>query len=199
MYSKVNDSDFSSESREELGYFVGIDKHFGHAMMYKLFMDDTKKIIYQLIVHSALDPASKDCCIDFLNGEPLPSIIESHQDNSHRNSDGEGLRMYYVDMDLFHNMVTGHSIPGMTMFDCPFNFRSNDTSTNMSGYKSDYKSDYTTDVKSLADDDPNAVDGETNEKTDMITGLFITGTLWIAAHTCSEQGNTIDVLDLRKD
>jgi hypothetical protein len=76
---------------------------------------------------------------------------------------------------------------------------SNDTSTNMSGYKSGYKSDYTTDVKSLADDDPNAVDGETNEKTDMITGLFITGTLWIAAHTCSEQGNTIDVLDLRKD
>ena len=41
VYYKVDDSAFPSESREELGRFVGIAEHVGHAMTFKILMEDS--------------------------------------------------------------------------------------------------------------------------------------------------------------
>ena len=60
VYYKVDDSAFPSESREELGRFVGIAEHVGHAMTFKILTEDTFKIIYWSNVRSALKSSAQN-------------------------------------------------------------------------------------------------------------------------------------------
>jgi hypothetical protein len=54
VYVKFDDSDFPSDSREKCGHFIGISESVGHAMTFKISMDDTLKIIHRSNVRSAL-------------------------------------------------------------------------------------------------------------------------------------------------
>ena len=46
VYCKTDDSDFPSDTIENRGRFLGIVEHVGHAMTFKIFTEDTHKIIY---------------------------------------------------------------------------------------------------------------------------------------------------------
>ena len=45
VYYNVDESDFLSRTREERGHFVGNAKNIGHAMIFRVLTDDTKKVI----------------------------------------------------------------------------------------------------------------------------------------------------------
>ena len=45
VYYHVDETSFPSEPREKRGHWVGIAENAGHAMTYKILMDDTKKVI----------------------------------------------------------------------------------------------------------------------------------------------------------
>jgi hypothetical protein len=47
VYYRMDDSDFPSDSREGRGHWVGVAKNIGHVMTYKIFTDDTHRIIYR--------------------------------------------------------------------------------------------------------------------------------------------------------
>jgi hypothetical protein len=80
----VDDSPFTSDSREKRGYFVGIDlaEHVGHAMMFKVLTDDTRKIIYRSNIRSAADSKTRNLCLDPLNNAVESPVICSHHDSS---------------------------------------------------------------------------------------------------------------------
>jgi hypothetical protein len=83
VYYKLDDSDFPSNSREKRGHWVGVAEHVGHAMTFKILMDDTQKIIYRSNICSALDPNSWNLCMDPLNDDPISDpIIKSRQDHA---------------------------------------------------------------------------------------------------------------------
>ena len=46
VHCKVDGSDFLSDSTEKCGRWVGIAEHVGHAMMFKIFTDDTHKALF---------------------------------------------------------------------------------------------------------------------------------------------------------
>ena len=54
VYYKHLDSNFSSDSLESLGYFVGFSEHVGHLMTFKIWNRDTNKILDRSAVWSAL-------------------------------------------------------------------------------------------------------------------------------------------------
>jgi hypothetical protein len=60
VYYKLDNSDFPSDSREKRGHFIGISKSVGHAMTFKILMDNTLKVIHQSNVTSALHPHAKN-------------------------------------------------------------------------------------------------------------------------------------------
>ena len=80
VYYKIDDSDFPSETREELAWFVGIGESVGHAMTCKLLTLDTKKIIYRSNVRSAEDSAHVNLRVEPLNEKP-PQIVKSKSDS----------------------------------------------------------------------------------------------------------------------
>ena len=61
VYYKVGTDkpSFPSEPPEKLGRFVGIAETVGHAMTFKVLTDDTQKVIYWSILHSAHHPDHK--------------------------------------------------------------------------------------------------------------------------------------------
>ena len=69
IYYKVDDSDFPSVTREERGHFVGITENVGHAMIFRILTDDTKKVINWSNVRSAGLPLEYNLCLDPLCGE----------------------------------------------------------------------------------------------------------------------------------
>ena len=88
VYYMVDDSHFPSDSRERRGYWVGVAKHVGHAMTYKILTEDTKKIIYRSNIRSALDPKSRNLRLDPLNDdECIKPIIKSRHDSSDHGED----------------------------------------------------------------------------------------------------------------
>jgi hypothetical protein len=60
VYYKLDNSDFPSDSREKCRHFVGISKSVGHAMTFKILMDDTLKVIHRSNVRLALNPHAKN-------------------------------------------------------------------------------------------------------------------------------------------
>jgi hypothetical protein len=60
VYYKFDDSDFPSDSREKRGHFVSISESVGHAMTFKILMDDTLKVIHQSNVRLDLNPHAKN-------------------------------------------------------------------------------------------------------------------------------------------
>jgi hypothetical protein len=60
VYYKLDDSDFPSDSREKCGHFVGISESVGHAMTFKILMDDTLKVIHRSNVRLALNLHAKN-------------------------------------------------------------------------------------------------------------------------------------------
>jgi hypothetical protein len=74
---------------------VGIAEHVGHAMTFKILMDNTRKIIYCSNIRSALDPNSQNLRrMDPLNDETpvTPIISKSRHDSASGDSldHGEG-------------------------------------------------------------------------------------------------------------
>jgi hypothetical protein len=84
---KLDDSDFLSDSREKCGHFVGISKSVGHAITFKILMDDTFKVIHQSNVRLALNLHAKNLQLDSLEpGDIATPIIKSCHDSA---DDGE--------------------------------------------------------------------------------------------------------------
>jgi hypothetical protein len=89
VYYKFDDSDFPSDSSEKHGHFVGISESVGHAMTFKILMDDTLKVIHQSNVRSALNPHAKNLRLDPLEpGDIATPIVKSRHDSA---DDGETL------------------------------------------------------------------------------------------------------------
>ena len=82
VYYMIDDSPYPSGSKEKRGIFVGIAEHVGHAMMYKVLTDDTKRVIYCSNVCSALDPKARNLRLDPLRGEDVHSFVKSASDNT---------------------------------------------------------------------------------------------------------------------
>ena len=55
VYYKREDPGFPSESREGVGYIVGISEHVGNALTWKILTSDTKKVIYRSQVRPFTD------------------------------------------------------------------------------------------------------------------------------------------------
>jgi hypothetical protein len=60
VYYKFDNSDFPSDSREKCGHFVGISESVGHAMTFKILMDDTLKVIHRSNVRLPLNLHAKN-------------------------------------------------------------------------------------------------------------------------------------------
>jgi hypothetical protein len=91
VYYKVDDSDFPSDFREKRGRWVGIAEHVGHAMTFKILMDNTRKIIYRANIRSVLDPDSRNLCMEPLNDDKvLAPIIKSRHDSDPVDSPDHG-------------------------------------------------------------------------------------------------------------
>ena len=73
VYYKLDDSDFTSYTREKRGRFVGIAGHVGHSMTYKILTDDTKKVINRSNVRPADDPLTPNQPLDLFDGEKASS------------------------------------------------------------------------------------------------------------------------------
>ena len=98
VYYKLDDSNFPSESREQLGNFVGIAESVGHAMTFKILTRDTKKVIFRSNVRSAHSDSDSNRRIDLLGGEKTPmakTIVKSRHDDP---TDGETKQ---ADMPIF--------------------------------------------------------------------------------------------------
>ena len=83
------DTGFPSESKEGVGHIVGISKHCGHALTWKILTQDTNKVIYHSQVHpfSMHDP---NLCADLLCGEDdPPSVCAPIIKSCHVPEDGE--------------------------------------------------------------------------------------------------------------
>jgi hypothetical protein len=94
VYYKLDDSDFPSDSREKRGHFVGISESVGHAMTFKILMDDTLKVIHRSNVRSALNPHAKNLRLDPLEpGDVATPIVKSCHDSA---DDGEILPLMPV-------------------------------------------------------------------------------------------------------
>ena len=75
VYYKANESSFPSESTEKHGCFVGISENVGHVLMFKILTDDTKKIIHQSVVRSAMDATMTNSHQPFnADEEPHPHL-----------------------------------------------------------------------------------------------------------------------------
>jgi hypothetical protein len=90
VYYKFDDSDFPSDSREKHGRFVSISESVesvGHAMTFKILLDDTLKVIHQSNVRLALNPHNKKLRLDPLEpGDVAMPIVKSRHDSA---DDGE--------------------------------------------------------------------------------------------------------------
>jgi hypothetical protein len=82
VYYKFDDSDFPSDSREKCGHFISISQSVGHAMTFKILMDDTLRVIHQSNVRSALNPHAKNLQLDPLEPDNDASpIVKSCHDS----------------------------------------------------------------------------------------------------------------------
>jgi hypothetical protein len=87
VYYKFDNSDFPSDSREKLGHFVGISESVGHAMTFKILMDNTLKVIHRSNVRLALNLHAKNLRLDPLEpGNVATPIVKSRHDSA---DDGE--------------------------------------------------------------------------------------------------------------
>ena len=87
-YMRV-DTGFPSESKEGMGHIVGISKHCGHALTWKILTQDTNKGIYhsQVCPFSLRDP---NLCAELLCGEDdPPSVCAPIIKSCHVPEDGE--------------------------------------------------------------------------------------------------------------
>ena len=59
-------------SLKKRGLWVGIAKHVGHAMTFKVLTDGTQNIIFFSNLHSNEEPMEPNLCLDPFFGEPYP-------------------------------------------------------------------------------------------------------------------------------
>ena len=72
----VDNAGFPSESKEALGYFVGIAENCGHAMTFKILQHDTQRVILRSQVRPADDPHSPNLRLtDLFDGEPPSKLF----------------------------------------------------------------------------------------------------------------------------
>jgi hypothetical protein len=73
--------------RSKRRHFIGIRESVGHAMTFKILMDDTLKVIHRSNVRSALNLHAKNLRLDPLEpGNVAMPIVKSHHDSA---DDGE--------------------------------------------------------------------------------------------------------------
>ena len=77
VYYAVDDARFPSDSREKRGRWVGIAENIGHALTYKIFVEETKQVIPRSNVRSALNPGEKNLRLDPLDGETVREFVKS--------------------------------------------------------------------------------------------------------------------------
>ena len=97
VYYKVDENAFPSTSREEIGRFVGIYEHCGHAMTFKILKMDTLKVIICSNICRADDNMSKNWRVESLDGENKPPIIiksKGDTENFGEPDDDTGVKKY---------------------------------------------------------------------------------------------------------
>jgi len=78
-YLDLTDEEFPSTTKEKSGRFAGIAESVGDAMTYKILADDTKQVLYQSTVHSALVPSECNLHLPHLEDDDssAPQVIRS--------------------------------------------------------------------------------------------------------------------------
>jgi hypothetical protein len=81
VYFKLSESSFPSESKEALGHVVGISKHCGHALTYKVLSSESDVIIYHPLLRPATpgDDAIVRAC---MSGGESPTHVGPLKDRS---------------------------------------------------------------------------------------------------------------------
>ena len=88
FYYRQENNSFPSNSAEQLGHFVGLSKHVGHALTYKILAKDSQKIIYRSVIHSAIDPNTRNFRAD--DNVELHGVIGPYlDDGATKTQDGE--------------------------------------------------------------------------------------------------------------
>ena len=87
MYYKVDDSDFTSETREEREHFIDIAENVGHAVTFKILTDVSKKVINYSNSRSAGITLRYNFRLDPLYGESKQFI----------KSKSENMQLYNID------------------------------------------------------------------------------------------------------
>lgn len=92
VFYSVDDASFPSDSKEALGYFVGIAPHCGHVMTFKILTQDTQRIIIRSQVRPADDPTRPNLRLtDLFDGEPPSRIFVRSKMDSNSNDDSPHL------------------------------------------------------------------------------------------------------------
>ena len=80
VYFKQYETDFPSDSKEEIGYVVGFAEHVGHKLTYRVLTKDTRKILSRSTLRP-VDPNAPNKRLDLLSGEdldtPKNSVVKS--------------------------------------------------------------------------------------------------------------------------
>ena len=85
VYYRVDNNDFPSESKENLGHVVGISKHVGHALTFKVLTDDTKKVVNRSRICSALNPKELNQWVGLKLDDSSPKVLQSKHKNDLEN------------------------------------------------------------------------------------------------------------------
>jgi hypothetical protein len=98
IHYKLDDSDFPSDTTEKWGCFVGIAKHVGHTMTFKILTNDTQEVIYHSNVCPATDSDSHNLHANLLNEDYDSSLfkptIKSHHDSDESQPDSDNSRAH---------------------------------------------------------------------------------------------------------
>ncbi|GAX11913.1 hypothetical protein FisN_UnNu034 [Fistulifera solaris] len=110
VYYRVDAHSFPSQSREDVGYFVGVSKNVGNAMTFKILTLGTRRIIHRSAVRSAdttmdpnrrVDPLPPPQPIVTIDGEMEPPPSRQLELVSRRELDGEH-GSSRADVPIFH-------------------------------------------------------------------------------------------------
>jgi transposase InsO family protein len=88
VFYTVDGPSFPSESKEALGYFVGIATHCGHVMTFKILTDDNTRVLLRSQVRPADDPKRPNLRLtDLFDGEPPSKLFVRSRNDPPRDED----------------------------------------------------------------------------------------------------------------
>lgn len=119
VYYRANDSQFPSGSNEHFGYWVGVAEHVGHAMTFKIWNKQTKKILHRSSVRSARDSknhnlraiGTDDPSLLLPTDCPLPPTDDKMSVPHPIYGIGTIIRKRFEDGNFYNGKVTSYNTP----------------------------------------------------------------------------------------